>query len=90
MWGMLRRLRRLWRLLLGLPVTLFIRVLTSLLSARSRGRRLQPVHDHATGYGPEDQRACKQDRSDHSKTAEDSRHHVITTYQRGSCKERSI
>ena len=71
-------LRRFWRLLLWLPVSLFIRVVTSLLSARSRGRRVQPVHDHATGNGPEDQRASDQNRSDHPKTAEDSRHQVIT------------
>lgn len=60
------------RLVLRLPVSLFIRLVTSLPSAGSRGRRLQPVHDHATGDGPEDQCACEQDRSDHAKTAGDA------------------
>jgi hypothetical protein len=78
------------RLLLRLSVSLFVRIVTSLLSVGSRGRRLQPVDDHATGDGPKDQRACEQDRSDHAKAAEDAPHHVITNYQRGSETERSI
>jgi hypothetical protein len=48
------------------------------------------VHDHATGDGPKDQRACEQDRSDHAKAAEDAPHHVITNYQRPSLKKRSL
>ena len=66
------------RLLLRWTVSLFIRFVTSLLSAGSRGRGLQPVHDHATGDGPKDQRAREQDRSDHAKAAEETPHHVIT------------
>jgi hypothetical protein len=78
------------RLLLRLSVSLFVRIVTSLLSVGSRGRRLQPVDDHATGDGPKDQRACEQDRSDHAKAAEDAPHHVITNYQRPSVKKRSL
>jgi hypothetical protein len=78
------------RRLLRLSVSLLVRIFTSLLSIGSRGCRLQPVHDHATGDGSKDQRAYEQDGSDHAKTAEDAPHHVITNYQRRSRKERSI
>lgn len=82
--GMLRR--RLPRL----AVSLFIRIVTSLLSAGSRGHRLQPVHEHGTGDSPKDHRACEQNRSDHAKANEDALHHVIRNYQRGAGTERSI
>src|ERR1700676_5157252 len=86
-----RRMRgRLRRALLRLSIALLVDIVTSMLSAGSRGRRLQPVHDHATGDRPKDQRACEQDGSDHAKAAEDAPHHVITNYQRRSRKERSI
>jgi hypothetical protein len=84
MGGLLRRL------LIRLSVSLFVNIVPSLLSAGSRGRRVQPVHDHATGDGPKDQRASEQDGSDHAKAAEDAPHHVITNYQRRSATERSI
>jgi hypothetical protein len=78
------------RLLLRLTASPLVRIVTSLLRTGSRRCGLQPMHDHATGDGPKDQRACEQDRSDHAKTAEDAPHQVITNYQRGSLKKRSI
>src|ERR1700686_3141476 len=71
-------------------IALFVDIVTSLLSAGSRGRRLQPMQDHATGDRPKDQRAREQDRSDHAQTSEDAPHQVIRNYQRGSWTERSI
>ena len=66
------------RLLLRLPAPVLVRIVTSLLSVGSRGRRPQPMDDHATGDSPKNQRACDQNRSDHAKAAEDALHHVIT------------
>ena len=77
-------------LVLRLSISLLVRIVTSLLRVGSRGRRLKPVHDHATGDGPKDQRACEQDRSDHPKAAEDAPYHVITNYQRPPLKKRSL
>jgi hypothetical protein len=86
-----RRMRgRLRRVLLRLSIALLVDIVTSMLSAGSRGRRLQPVHDHATGDRPKDQPAREQDRSDHAQTSKDAPHHVIRNYQRGSETERSI
>src|SRR5258708_18010549 len=71
--GMRGMIGRLW---LGLPLSSLIRIVTSLLGGGSGGRRLQPMDDHATRDGSKDQRACEQDRSDHTEAAEESPHHV--------------
>src|SRR5260370_35565725 len=71
--GMSGMLGRLW---LRLTLSSLIRIVTSLLGGGSGGRRLQPMDDHATRDGSKDQRACEQDRSDHTEAAEESPHHV--------------
>src|SRR5258708_931884 len=71
--GMSGMLGRLW---LRLTLSSLIRIVTSLLGGGSGGRRLQPMDDHPTRAGSKDQRACEQDRSDHTEAAAESAHHV--------------
>lgn len=65
-------------------------VVTLLLLAGRCRRCLQPVDDHSTGDGSEDQRGRNQDRAHHAKPVEDAAYHVITNYQRRSRSERSL
>src|ERR1700674_3196363 len=86
--GMIALCRR--RRSLRWPGLLLVHLVTLLLLAGGRRRGLQPVDDHSTGDGSENQGARNQDCPDQSKSVKQASHQVITNYQRRSRSERSI
>jgi hypothetical protein len=85
-----RRFRGFRGRLVRRPTSLLVRAVALLVDAGGRRRRFEPVYDDAAGDAGEDKRAREQNRSDHAQTVEDAPYHVITNYQRGSMKKRSL
>jgi hypothetical protein len=89
--ALVRVLARRWLgTLLRFPRTLLIHMVTLLLLAGGDRRGLQPVENHSTGDGSEDQGARNQDCPDQSESVKQASHQVITNYQRRPVAERSL